>query len=69
MTRHQIIPAILAATLLAATAVPAFAVAIKHTNRAEGDPDAVLAPISHAAPPADTTPAHALDKLHEDGSR
>ncbi len=69
MTRHQIIPAILAATLLAATAAPAFAVSIKHTSRVDGDPDAALVPTGHAAPPVDTTPAHALDKAHETGSR
>lgn len=59
-----------AAALLAGAAAPASAVAIKHTNRAEGDPDAAMAPrtASHAAPPADTSGPRYFDKLHQDGA-
>ncbi|RYB04714.1 hypothetical protein [Lichenibacterium ramalinae] len=68
MTRFKIIPAALAFGLLATAAMPAMAVSIRHSNRAGGDPEAASAPTGHAAPPADTTQAHALDKLHDNGS-
>ncbi len=74
MTR-SILPAALAAALasaiLAAAAAPAFAVSIKHTDRAEGDPEAAAASrtASHAAPPADTSGRRYFDKLHQDGDR
>ena len=60
--------ALLAVSALLTAAAPAFAVSIKHTNRAEGDPAAAVAPTGHAQPPADTTEAHALDKAHESGA-
>lgn len=69
MTRSSLLPAALAAAVLAAAAAPASAVSIRHTNRAEGDPDAAPRPASHAAPPADTSGPHYFDKLHEGGSR
>ena len=68
MSRSRLIPAALAAALLAAMAVPAAAVSIKHTNRVGGDPEAQSAPTGHAPPPADTTVAHALDKAHDAGA-
>ena len=68
MTRSKIVPAALALGLLAIAAVPAAAVSIKHTNRAGGDPEAASAPTGHAPPPADTTAAHALDKVHDNSS-
>lgn len=70
MTR-ALFPLALAAALLTAAAAPALAVSIKHTNRAEGDPDAAAAPRSanRAAAPADTTGPHYFDKAHEDGTR
>ena len=49
-------------------AMPAAAVSIKHTIWAGGDPEAQSAPTGHAAPPADTTVAHALDKAHDAGA-
>ena len=71
MTRSILLPAALAAALLAVAAAPASAVSIKHTNRAEGDPDAAAAPRAgtHAAPPEDTTGPRYVDKLHQDGNR
>ena len=59
------------AAVLVATAAPAFAVSIRHTNRAEGDPEAAAAPRSaaHVAPPADTSGQRYFDKLHQDGAR
>ena len=68
MTRSKTLSAAAALTLLCATAAPAFAVSIRHTNRAGGDPEAAAAPTGHAPPPADTTMAHALDKAHESGA-
>ena len=44
MTRSILRPAALAAAVLVATVAPALAVSIRHTNRAEGDPDAAAAP-------------------------
>lgn len=71
MTRSILLPATLAAAVLAAASLPAFAVSIKHTNRAEGDPDAAVAPRagSHAAPPADTSGTRYFDKMHQTGER
>ncbi len=68
MSRSKILTAALAVALLSAAAGPAFAVSIRHTNRAEGDPAAASLPTGHAPPPADTSPAHAFDKAHEDGA-
>lgn len=68
MTRSRLAPAVLALGLAALAAAPAGAVSIKHTNRAGGDPEAASAPTGHAPPPADTTAAHPLDKLHDNGS-
>ncbi len=68
MTRSQIFSAALAASLLAVSGAPAFAVSIKHTNRVDGDPSVASAPTGHAAPPVDGSPAHALDKAHETGT-
>ena len=71
MTSTNILRAALAvATLVAVAAVtPAGAVAIKHTNRAGGDPDQASVPVGHSAPPADTTGARMFDKAHEAGNR
>ena len=70
MTR-PILAAALASAILAAVAAPAFAVSIKHTDRAEGDPEAAAAPRtgSHAAPPADMSGPRYFDKFHQDGDR
>jgi hypothetical protein len=68
MTRSKLLCAALAASLLALTGAPAFAVSIKHTSRVDGDPAAALMPTGHSAPPADTSPIHALDKAHDSGS-
>lgn len=74
MSRSFLLPAAFAAVLAAgvvAADAPAFAIAIKHTNRAEGDPDAAAAPRqgSHATPPVDTSGPHYFDKSHQDGNR
>ncbi len=71
MTKTDILRAALAAaTLVAVAAVtPASAIAIKHTNRAAGDPDQASIPAGHSAPPADTTGARMFDKAHEAGNR
>lgn len=70
MSRPLALRAALSAALLAATAAPAFAVSIRHTNRADGDPDAALAPRAvHAAPPADLSGPHYFDKAHDRGTR
>ncbi len=67
MTRFNILPAALAATLVVAMAAPAFAVSIKHSNRAGGDPESQSLPTGHAPPPVDDAPARPLDKSHETG--
>ena len=68
MTRSSLRPAALAAVVLLALVAPASAVAIHHTNRAAGDPDAASRPSGHAAPPADTSGPSYFDKLHESGN-
>ena len=50
-----------------ATPAPAFAVSIKHSNRAGGDPESQSLPTGHAPPPVDDAPARPLDKSHETG--
>ena len=71
MTRSPVLPAVLAAFALAAAAAPASAVSIRHTNRAEGDPDAAAAPrtATHGGPAADTAGPRYFDKAHESGTR
>ena len=72
MTRNPLPAALTTAVFAAAlaAATPAAAVSIKHTNRAEGEPD-TGAPrsASRAAPPADTSGPHYFDKVHEDANR
>ena len=68
MTSSNITRAVLATSLLAMTAAPAFAVSIKHTSRVDGDPAAAVMASGHSAPPVDSSPAHALDKAHDTGS-
>lgn len=71
MTRSILRPAALAAAVLAVAVFPAFAASIRHTNRAEGDPDAAVAPRAapHAAAPSAASGAHYFDKVHESGTR
>ena len=69
MTLSKILPAtVLAAALLGSAAAPASAIAISHTNRAAGDPDA--APVSklRGTPPADTSGPSRFDRLHQDSN-
>ncbi|MGI3901492.1 MAG: hypothetical protein ACRYGP_23345 [Janthinobacterium lividum] len=68
MTSSKILSVAVAASLLTATAAPAFAVSVKHTSRVDGDPAAALTPSGHSAPPVDSSPIHALDKAHETGA-
>ena len=70
MTRSFLIPAALAVAVFATAAAPAFAVKIKRTNRAEGDPAADLVPrtSTRAARPIDASGPHYFDKTHEDAN-
>ncbi len=69
MTISKILPAaLLAAALLGGAAAPAFAVAISHTNRAAGDPDAAPVTRVRGTPPADTSGPSRFDRLHQDSN-